>query len=160
SNLGSHSLDYIEWFCGRIVRLDARLFPDEPGALDRRVELRFELASGAIGTFSLATDLPHGRTHRVELYGDRGALRLTNDSDDHARGFSLSVGGTPRLPTDDGEEVDDSLGAGDSRIAPVSQIARAFIDRIFGQRTSCPDLHDGVRVAELTEVIQQSSARA
>ena len=82
-----------------------------------------------------------GSGHRLEFYGDDGALVLANPTTDYMRGFTLSHTRRP-----DGAfvtvaaEADplDSLFPGDGRIAPVSRLASRFLDAIEQRKPPRP----------------------
>ena len=84
----SHTFDSVEWLFGPVRRLAAHLEP-ATGA-DARAEVWLELVDGPNVSISAAADLPGGSGHRVEIYGDDGALFLENVSNDYINGFTLS----------------------------------------------------------------------
>ena len=79
-NLGSHSLHYLEWFCGPIADLSARLsgLPDDP-SIETNMSLWPRASSPvlpAVSSMSCASYL--GTGHRLEFYGEDGTLVLDN----------------------------------------------------------------------------------
>ena len=89
-NFVSHSLHYLEWFCGPIAGLSARLsgLPDDP-ALETTVALSVAFRSGAAGNLVMSSASYLGSGHRLEFYGEDGTLVLANPTTDYMRGFEL-----------------------------------------------------------------------
>jgi len=76
-NQGVHTVDLIQWLCGRVVEVTAQY-----GTLGHQIEaedttvatLRF--ASGALGLLSTSTATPPGSPATVAIYTDRGVVEL------------------------------------------------------------------------------------
>jgi predicted dehydrogenase len=158
-NFVSHCFHYLEWFCGPIDGLFARLsgLPDRPD-METNATMAISFASGASGSLAMSCASFLGSGHRVEFYGDEGALVLANPTTDYMRGFVLSYAARPaeRLEQID---LDDPLDRrfSDGRIAPVSRLASRFMDAIEGRATSSPDFAAGYRVQCLLDAARRSS---
>ncbi len=158
-NLASHALHYLEWLGGPISGLSARLagLPDAPD-VQTAVVFHCEYASGATGSFSLNCGVSPGSGHRVELYGETGALILANATRDYMRGFTVLHGARGddfhAIPV----EADplDAKFPGESRIAPVSRLATGFLDGIEGSGQTGPGFAEGYRVQVLLDAICRS----
>src|SRR4029077_16925494 len=87
----SHSFFYLEWLLGPVARIAAHLTPRD-AAGDARADLWLELASGCPVSVSVAADAFLGSGHRLEIYGEQGALLLENRTADYVNGFTLSLG--------------------------------------------------------------------
>ena len=101
-----------------------------------------------------------GSGHRVEFYGEDGALVLSNTTSDYMRGFKLHYAKRPAglepVTVDTGEE--DRYE--DGRIAPVARLASRFIDAIENGTTPSPGIKEGMRVQALIETARRSNANA
>ena len=160
-NLASHSLHYFEWLCGPVAELSARLasLPDDP-EMAVTVTLSLAFASGATGSLAVSTASYLGSGHRLEFYGDDGTLVLANATPNYMRGFTLHHARRPatalELVAIDPDPLDQpSL---DDRIAPVSRLARRFLDAIEQRKSVSPDFAEGHRVQMLLEAARRSHA--
>lgn len=161
-NLASHSLHYFEWFCGPIADLFARI-ATLPGDTEMEVTVTLSLgfASGATGSLALSCASYCGSGHRLEFYGEDGALILANPTPDYMRGFSLFHA---RRPNDvlapvfvDPDPCDDITR--DGRIAPVSRLASRFLDAVEQQIPVSPGFAEGYRVQVLLDAARRSHAQ-
>jgi predicted dehydrogenase len=153
-NFVSHSFHYLEWFCGEITGLSARLsgLPDEP-AMETNAAISMSFRSGAEGTLSMSCASYLGSGHRLEVYGEDGTLTLINDTTDYMRGFRLNLGKRPATALS-AIEIDDPLDRrfpADGRIAPVSRLAAAFLDGIERGSPQKNGFAEGLRVQILLD---------
>jgi predicted dehydrogenase len=157
-NFVSHSFHYLEWFCGPIGGLSARLSgpPARPEA-ETNVTLALAFASGASGSLAMSCASFLGSGHRVEFYGDDGTLVLANSTADYMRGFALLHGRRPATALAP-ISVEDTLDAGfaDGRVAPVARLATGFLDAIEGGAPASPGFADGYRVQCLLDGARRS----
>ncbi|MBI3850093.1 MAG: Gfo/Idh/MocA family oxidoreductase [Verrucomicrobia bacterium] len=153
NNFSSHTFYYLEWLFGPLTRLAARLSPS--AAADARVDWWGEFSAGFPVTVSIAADAFLGPGHRLEVYGDQGTLVLENRGSDYMRGFSLSVG-TRQTGTLIVQETLAGDATVDGRIAPVSRIARRFLDAIDSGQSVTPGLREGTRVQQLIDAARAS----
>jgi len=159
SNFVCHSFHYLEWFCGPLVGLSARLSSPPGWDADEKsaVVLAFEFRSGANGSLTMSCASYLGSGHRLEFYGDDGTLMLVNQSTDYMRGFRLLHA---KRPADSLAEIplEDPLDAGfaDGRIAPVARLVRRFFDAVEEDGKSVPGFAEGYRVQQLTDAAQRS----
>ncbi len=161
-NFVSHCFYYLEWLCGPIGGLSARIasLPGTDGALDATAALTLAFQSGASGSLSMSNAAYLGSGHRIELYGEEGTLVLNNTTTDYMRGFTLHYAKRPAealspIPVDDPAERQ----YGDGRIAPVSRLAKRFLDAVEHGSGGRPDFHDGYRVQRLIAAARDSHAR-
>jgi predicted dehydrogenase len=161
-NLASHSLHYLEWFCGPIAGLSARLsgLPDDP-EFETNVTLSLAFQSGAAGSYAMSCASYLGSGHRVEFYGEDGALILNNGTSDYMRGFTVSHARRPAdklsLIAVEPDPVDQKFPA-EARIAPVSRLTARFLDAIEQGRPAEPGLAAGYRVQVLMDAVRRSHA--
>ncbi len=157
-NFVSHCFYYLEWFCGPIARLSARL-SGLPGDADMQttVATAIEFAAGPLASLSMSCASYLGSGHRLEFYGEDGTLVLHNRSTDYMRGFELYHARRPAaalalVPVDDPADTHYP----DGRIAPVSRLVRRFIDAIEQGGTAEPSFAAGFRVQQLIEAARRS----
>ena len=157
-NFVCHCLYYLEWFCGPFQRLSARMFelPGRAAHEETTAVLTFDFRSGAAASLTVSCASYAGSGHRLEFYGEDGALMLINEESDYIRGFRLVHAKRPnnRTPI----PVDDPLENvhADGRIAPVARLAARFIDTIEGGKVAEPTLTHGYRVQQLMAAARRS----
>jgi predicted dehydrogenase len=157
-NFISHSFHYLEWFCGPIARLTARLggLPDDSG-VQTTVAMALELERGPLVSLSMSCASWLGSGHRLEFYGEDGTLVLHNRTADYMRGFELFHARRPAAALER-IAVDDPADAGqpDGRIAPVSRLAKLFLDAVETGGTPQPGFAEGYRVQQLIDAAKRS----
>jgi predicted dehydrogenase len=106
-DLGPHLVDLADWLAGPIVEMQAStriLYPRRPGAggamevVDREDQavITARLANGAIGTLEVSKIATGAEDDlRLEINGDRGALRLAIMEPDFLEAYSLSDSDAP-----------------------------------------------------------------
>jgi predicted dehydrogenase len=156
-NFISHCFHYLEWFCGPIAGLSARVsgLPDDR-ELETTVAMSLQLASGPLVSLSMSCASYRGVGHRIEFFGEDGTLVLHNPGADYMRGFELYHAGRP------GEleriSVEDPVDARypDGRIAPVSRLVKIFCDAIESGGPALPGFAEGYRVQMLIDAARRS----
>lgn len=159
-NLASHAMHYLEWFCGPVDGLAARLFslPDD-ASLETGVNLSLSFRSGAAGTFAMSCAAYLGSGHRLEFYGEDGTLVLSNPTADYMRGFELRHGRRPdgRLaPIEVGDDPVDRRFPEEARIAPVSRLVGRFLDAVASKQPASPGFAEGFRAQVLLDAVRRS----
>jgi predicted dehydrogenase len=157
-NFVAHCFHYLEWLCGPIARLSAKLYglPDDED-LQTTAAISIEFATGRPATLSVSCASYLGGGHRLEFYGEDGTLVLDNPGPDYMRGFQLLHAKRPAaalapVPADD----PDDARFPDGRIAPVSRLARRFFDAIETGAPASPGFAHGYRVQRLIDAAQRS----
>jgi predicted dehydrogenase len=158
-NFVSHSFHYMEWLCGPICGLSARLSgpPDAP-TMETNASISVAFGSGAAGSLAMSCASYLGSGHRLEFYGEDGSLTLINTTSDYMRGFELRLARRPAA-TLALVEVDDPTDRGfpaDGRIAPVSRLAADFLDGISHARPAWPGFAEGYRVQTLLDTARRA----
>ena len=154
-NLVSHCFHYLEYFCGPIESLWARLFvlPGEERPSESTVALAGAFASGAGLSLAMSAASYLGSGHRLEIYGEDGTLALANPTADYMRGFELRFARRPAAAL---ERLDIAYPEQDrypdSRIAPVARLVARFLDAIEQGTTPSPGIREGYRVQHLIEM--------
>lgn len=158
-NLASHSMHYLEWFCGPIVELSARLatLPDD-AEMEVTATMSLTFASGAAGIFAVSSASYLGSGHRLEFYGEDGTLVLANATPEYMRGFTIHHARRPGTALQPIAVDPDPLDqpALDDRIAPVSRLASRFIDAIEQRQPGSPSFAEGYRVQVLLDAARKS----
>ena len=159
-NFVSHSFYYLEWLCGPITGLSARLsgLPDEP-AMETNASISMAFRSGAAGSLAMSCASYLGSGHRLEFYGEDGTLTLINETPDYMRGFRLSLARRPAAalaPVEIDDPVDREFPA-DGRIAPVSRLATAFLDSIENGQPAVPGFAEAYRVQALLDAARRAN---
>lgn len=157
-NFISHCFHYLEWFCGPIAGLSARLsgLPGNPD-FESTATLAITFASGASCGLVMSTASYLGSGHRVEFYGEDGTLMLTNTTADYMRGFELFTGKRPAAKLQQVEAADPTdTQYPDGRIAPVSRLVKRFIDAVENGTPAFPGFAEGLRVQSLIEAARRS----
>jgi predicted dehydrogenase len=157
-NFVSHCFHYLEWFGGPIARLTTRL-SGLPGddSVQTTAAMSLEFERGPLVSLSMSCASFLGSGHRLEFYGEDGTLVLHNRAADYMRGFALSHskrGQSALAPI----AIEDPADAGqpDGRIAPVSRLAKHFLDAIERKGAAQPDFAAGYRVQQLIDAAQRS----
>jgi predicted dehydrogenase len=174
-NFVCHSLYYLEWFCGPLVGLSARIFPLPDRKAESSIALALAFASGAGGSLQMSCASFLGSGHRLEFYGDDGSLLLANPTADYFRGFTLRhaprAGGA--LQERAGGALQDRAGSAlqdiavedigadpsvDTRVVPVARLVRRFIDACERGGNPSPGFAEGYRVQCLIDAARRSHA--
>ncbi len=159
-NFVSHCFHYLEWFCGPIAGMSARIsgLPDEP-AMETNVGMSMMFRSGAVGNLAVSCASYLGSGHRIEFYGEDGTLMLVNESADYMRGFRLTLGQRPARAMDVSSPVDevDLQFPSDGRIAPVSRLAARFLDGIEHGGPPQSGFREGLRVQALLDTARRAN---
>jgi len=158
-NFVSHCFYNLEWLCGPISGLAARVFALLDRQEDGSVALALAFASGAGGSLQVSCASFLGSGHRIELYGEDGALVLCNPTTDYFRGFEVRLGrqGADALQLIAIDDVDEGPFC-DSRTAPVSRLVRRFLDACELGGSPSPGVAAGYRVQCLIDAACRAHA--
>src|SRR5262249_28108019 len=158
-NFVSHCFYNLEWLCGPISGLTARLFALPGRDADGSIALALAFASGAGGSLQVSCASFLGSGHRVELYGEDGTLVLSNPTADYFRGFELRFarqGDDALKPIAIQDAEEEQVAA--SRIAPVSRLVRRLIDACESGGSPSPGVTEGYRVQCLIDAARRAHA--
>src|SRR6516165_2998864 len=146
-NFISHCFHYLEWFCGPIAGISARIGGvPEDGGLETTVAMAMQFKSGALASLSMSCASYFGIGHRLEFFGEEGTLVLHNPGADYMRGFELFYAKRPG-PLERTAVIDPiHTQYPDGRIAPVSRLAKLWFDAIEKGGTPAPGFAQGYRV--------------
>ena len=158
-NFVSHCFHYLEWFCGPIAGMSARVFALPDSDAESSISLALAFASGAGGSLQMSCASFLGSGHRIEFYGEDGTLFLVNPTSDYFRGFALQQA----RRSDDGMQPVAVTGADpdpfpDSRVAPVSRLVGRFLDACENGGSPSPGFAEGYRVQCLIETARRAHA--
>jgi predicted dehydrogenase len=156
-NFGSHCFYNLEWLCGPISGLTARVFASPERKADGSIALVLAFASGAGGSLQVSSASLFGSGHRMELYGEDGTLVLSNSTADYFRGFELRLGrqGDDALKSIAIAEGDTD-GLFDSRVSPVRRLVQRFIDACEAGDSPSPGVAEGYRVQYLIDAARRA----
>jgi predicted dehydrogenase len=158
-NFVSHCFYNLEWLCGPISSLTARVFALPDGKADGSIALALAFASGAGGSLQVSSASFLGSGHRIELYGEDGTVVLSNPTGDYFCGFELRLGrqGDDALKPIATEGVDKDPFS-DSRAGPVSRLVRRFVDACESGGAPSPGVAEGYRVQCLIDAARRAHA--
>jgi len=158
-NFVSHCFYNLEWLCGHICGLSARLFALPDSKADGSVTLTLAFASGAAGSLQVSCASFLGSGHRVEIYGEDGALILFNPTADYFRGFELRIArrsdAALKLVPIEGTDEDPSS---DSRVGPAGRLVQRFVDACESGGRPTPGVVEGYRVQWLIDAARRAHA--
>jgi predicted dehydrogenase len=157
-NFISHCFHYLEWFCGPIAGLSARVsgLPHDSD-LETTVAMAITFQAGPLCSLSMSCASYLGSGHRIEFFGEDGTLVLHNPGADYMRGFELFHAKRPAAALER-IAVSDPIDAQypDGRIAPVSRLAKQWFDAIEHGGTPVPGFAEGYRVQRLMDAARRS----
>ncbi len=149
ANLACHSLHSVEWIMGKAQQLTASL-----GENEMQVDVIMEFEGHRKAVVSVSMNTMFGNGHRVEVFGDKGALTLENTGADYMNGFVL------KIKNQTGEKIETfpaSSTFADGRVVAVNRIVKRFLDAIEGMNSDYrPDLFEGARNERLLEACRES----
>ena len=157
-NFISHCFHYLEWFCGPIAGLSARIsgLPDDP-ELETTVAMALRFQAGPLCSLSMSCASFLGAGHRIEFFGEDGTLVLHNPGVDYMRGFELFHAKRPAAALERIAVIDPvDAQYPEGRIAPVSRLAKKFFDAIESGGTPTPGFAEGYRVQRLMDAARRS----
>jgi predicted dehydrogenase len=159
NNFVSHCFYNLEWLCGPISGLSARVFALPDRKADGSIALALAFASGAGGSLQVSCASFLGSGHRIELYGEDGTLLLSNPTGDYFRGFELRLGrqGDDALKGIAIEDAEQNQFV-DSRTAPVSRLVRRLMDACQRGGFPSPSVAEGFRMQCLIDAARRAHA--
>src|SRR5262249_28845376 len=100
-----------------------------------------------------------GSGHRLEIYGDDGALILFNPTSDYFRGFELRIArrGDAALKLVPIEDTDEDRSS-DSRVGPAGRLVQRFVDACESGSRPTPGVVGGYRGPWLIEAARPAHA--
>lgn len=161
-NFASHVFHYLEWFCGSITGVSARLsgLTGEQASWETTLSATVEFVTGAVGNVFISCASFLGSGHRLEFYGTEGTLILYNSTKDYMRGFWVLGGQIPsafaHIPIPVGVDAAQECHP-DGRVGPVSRVASRFIDKVLGKTDTTLDLFEGYRVQKILDAARWSN---
>ncbi|MBK7539467.1 MAG: Gfo/Idh/MocA family oxidoreductase [Myxococcales bacterium] len=149
----AHSVDLVAWMLAPIARVAGRLTRPAPDAAESRVDAWLALADGTPVTLAVAADATGASEHRMEFYGDDGAMVLDNRGGDYAAGFSLTVSRRGQPPAQVELPVAEP---GDGRVLAVASLVRRFLDATGGGASVSPGLADGLAAQRALDALREA----
>ncbi|MGM3304384.1 Gfo/Idh/MocA family protein [Anabaena sp. WFMT] len=170
-SLGSHAFDYINWLFGPVHKLNAYLstaIPErsdpvngklKPVNTDDTCMLSLELANGTPCQVAISAVVHAPRTHRVEVYGDKGTLILGSDNQkDYIHDFRVwgSQIGQPLTEIEIPQQLLFPQYYVDGRICAFLRVVDEWIKGIETKQEITPSLREGVYSQLLMDLSHQS----
>ncbi|HET7475222.1 MAG TPA: Gfo/Idh/MocA family oxidoreductase [Dermatophilaceae bacterium] len=134
---GAHVFDTVRFLLGDVASVLARHREDDK---DQAWQLLLTTVSGAVGTVSIAADVPGEPTEGVEVFGSAGTVRVDTHFPFYRRAATVRAYA-------DGQTVSPALTDGDA----YERQAEAFARTIRGAGRPDPDVHDGLQALRLIE---------
>ena len=157
-NFISHCFHYLEWFCGPIAGLSARIsgLPDD-AELETTVAMALQCRAGPLVSLSMSCASYLGIGHRIDFFGEDGTLVLHNPGLDYMRGFELFHAKRPGASLERIAVIDPvDAQYPEGRIAPVSRLTKIFLDAIESGGAPAPGFAEGYRVQCLMDAARRS----
>jgi len=173
-SLGSHAFDYINWLFGPVHKLNAHLIT----AISERVNpttgkiqsvntddtciLSLELANGTPCQISISAVVHAPKTHRLEVYGDKGTLVLESDNQkDYIHGFRVwgSQPGEPLTEIAIPKQFLFPQHYNDGRICAFIRVVDEWVKGISNKQQITPSLKEGVYSQLLMDLSHDSNQR-
>ena len=149
----SHSLYYIEYFCGKILSFKSDLSYNKEEEIGADIILKFE--NGISGYIHLNCNAPSLNRHHLMFQFEKGAIILENENNT-VTDFVIKIY--------TGEKVEElSLAEEiiekdeDERVRIVRKLANRFINSCIGGKSIIPSFTEGVRVQWLIKQIRLNS---
>lgn len=171
-SLGSHAFDYINWLFGTVHKLNAHLstaiterINPANGELkavntDDTCMLSLELANGTPCQVAISAVVHAERTHRLEVYGDKGTIILGNDNQkDYIHGFRVwsFQPGQPLTEIEIPKQLLFPQHYNDGRICAFLRVVDEWVKGIETQQEITPSLREGVYSQLLMDLSHQSN---
>ena len=182
NDLASHVLDLVDWLIGPIIEVQAEsriLYPQRPDKEGKMVPIEAEdavailsrIADGGMGVVE-ASKIATGANDelRVEIHGDRGALRFNTMELNHLEAYSLADPEQPLGGTRGWKRIDTvhrypkpagwpgpkfTVGWLRSHVHCLHN----FISAVAEGRPAEPSLADGVRLQRMLDAVRESAAK-
>ena len=152
----SHVLYNLEFLGGKIKSMRSRIFnlKNSQGETAANLEIQFQNGMSASVQLSCVT---RGKIeHVLDFIGDQGTLTLENKTPAYAKGFSLSFSDQNKksILLDSSSVKDESTE--DERVAPVSRLAKKFLNWMETGQEQEPNFNQALRVQELIDFVERS----
>lgn len=153
NSFASHSFYYLEWLCGPVRSIDARL--ESAAGTESRVECALTFAGGSTATLSISTDTVGLREHRLQFFGTEGILELRNSTHDYVNGFELlhsTREASNQIVMSEPVEFEDG------RSAPVKSLIARFANAVRAREQMQPGVAEALRVQTVMHAARRSAA--
>ena len=160
----SHVFYYLEYFLGEIKKLQCTLSMSKR-SLNRGesiVNMILLFENGCIGNAHLNIANIGQPKHSIEFHGEDGTILLQNTSNNYVDNFELTISnqqGKRKIQPNYTYSISLDDGSEDSRVKPVTSIAKRFINWCDTGVPSKPDFNDGLRVQKLIETARASNSK-
>lgn len=154
----SHSLNYLEFFAGRIVSLKSLLSysPESLNGGEVGVDLLLKFDKEVSGRAHLRCNSKGLNKHQLIFYCREATIILENEGKITSN-FNINVfkdGKREIVRIDKRKNINTEE---DERVEVVKRLTTKFIDAIKQNKQSTPSFEDGTRVQELIEIIRANN---
>lgn len=153
----SHSLYYLEYFAGKILKIKSSLNYGLGKKLgETGVDLLLKFENNISGTAHLNSNAPGLNRHQLTFIFESGTVVLENDGS-VVGDFNITI-------YKDGKEKKTILNKikktknEDERVKIVKRIAKRFINAINKDEDMTPSFKEGVRIQELIEKVRKNAS--
>lgn len=154
----SHSLYYLEYFAGKILKFKGKLSysKESLNGGDVGVDLELEFENEISGTAHLSCNARDLNEHQLKFICEKGRIILRNENS-FTSNFSIKIskGGKEKIILSEEKNTNDE----DERVRVVKKIAKRFIEAINRKKKFVPSFKEGVRVQDLIEKIRINTAK-
>jgi predicted dehydrogenase len=156
----SHAFYYLEYFLGRIknIRCTFSSFKKNLNECETGINMTLLFENGCIGKANLYISYIGQQKHVVEFIGEKGSLKLQNNSDNFVDNFEListRLDKTQKIVPDPVFTLSCDKSE-DYRVRVIMPIAERFINWCNNGIKTKPDFQDGLRVQELIEMARST----
>lgn len=150
----SHSLYYLEYYCGEILYFKSNLLDNKKGE-EVGTDIILKFKNGISGYAHLSCDAKGLNRHHLIFQLEKGAIILENENNT-VTDFSIKiyVEGKVKKISLPKEKIENSE---DERVRIVKKLASRFINCCIKKRSMTPSFKEGVRVQWLIEQIRLQS---
>lgn len=155
-NQGIHSLDLLLWMAGEVRTVFGKVATQTHSIEAEDLGLAIlQFQSGAYGTIMASTNIQPGFPACINLYGEKGCIKL--------EGASIVHWSVPGVSEPKWNQASRYGGVSDPRSISSDYHQSQFLDVISSIETGVKPLvrgEDGLRAVQLVEAIYESSARS
>jgi predicted dehydrogenase len=157
----SHVFYYLEFFLGKIKKLECNLLQSgkkiNDGETDVKMKIIFE--NGCNGTIHLDIRNEGKQNHSLEFFSKEGSMTLFNSGEDFFNDFQLKFNLKNKETFFKKLRKDQKNNTEDSRVKFVKLIAERFIRWCDSGVSSYPNFQNGLRVQELIDMARTSNKK-
>lgn len=154
----SHSLYYLEYFIGRILKIKSKLCysKESINGGDVGVDLLLEFENNISGQAHLSCNSKALNKHQLIFICENGTIILENQKSITSN-FTVRINVDGRKKKFPIQKENNIKTDEDERVRVVKKLTKRFIDSIIHNKKFTPSFYEGVRVQELIKNIREKS---